>query len=122
MTLPDGTRRTVRTSLQGDLLMARFEATQRSGVYQLSSPDGQAVHFVATSPREESHLAVLDDPDLKTLAETMGAQVVQSATAYLELDRLRRNGREIWRYVLAGLLIFMFLELVLQQRFSRVRT
>lgn len=122
MTSPDGSRRTVRTSPQGSMLMAGFDATQRPGVYSLSTPDAETIHFVASTSREESDLTMLDESQLKSLADRVGAAVVSSPSEYLEQDRLRREGREIWRYVLAALLIFMFLELVLQQRFSRVRT
>ncbi|MEO2016587.1 MAG: VWA domain-containing protein [Fuerstiella sp.] len=122
MTTPTGDRRTVRAFRQGNRLMARYDGTRRPGVYSMSTPEGQAVHFVASTSRDESDLSLLDETQLNSLAENMGAHVVESPAQYLELDRLRRNGRDIWRYLLAGLLAFMFLELVLQQRFSRVRT
>ncbi|MCP4506499.1 MAG: hypothetical protein GY826_08900 [Fuerstiella sp.] len=88
----------------------------------MSTPEGQTVHFVASTARDESNLSMLDEAQLNSLAESMGAHVVDSTAQYLEQDRLRRNGREIWRFLLAALLAFLFLELVLQQRFSRVRT
>ena len=63
----------------------------------------------------------MDTPALTTLAEQIGARVAQGPSEYLELDRLRRQGREVWRPVLIGLLSLLFLEVVLQQRFARVR-
>jgi hypothetical protein len=39
---------------------------------------------------------------------------------YLEADRRQRHGAEIWPWVLAGLLLLMCLEVVLQQRFAGV--
>ncbi|MEO2026964.1 MAG: BatA domain-containing protein [Fuerstiella sp.] len=122
MTTPTGARRTVRAFRQGNRLMARYDGTRRPGVYGMSTPEGQTVHFVASTSRDESDLSMLDEAQLNSLADNMGAHVVDSPTQYLEQDRLRRNGREIWRYLLAALLAFMFLELILQQRFSRVRT
>jgi hypothetical protein len=102
--------------------MARFDGTRRPGVYTMTTPNAGAIHFVASTSREESNLTMLDEAKLKTLADGLSANVAASPDTYLEQERLRRHGREIWQYVLLGLLAFMFLELVLQQRFSRVRT
>ncbi|MEZ6123293.1 MAG: VWA domain-containing protein [Planctomycetaceae bacterium] len=121
MVSPDGSRRPVGTVSEGRNQVARFDATQRPGVYTLSAADVPAIHFVANTSREESRLGSLDDAQLQNLADRLGAARAQSATDYLEQDRLRRYGRNVWRYVLAGLLLFLFLELVLQQRFSRVQ-
>ena len=87
-----------------------------------SLPAGQTLHFVAETSRGESDLTALDEAGLASLAESLSATIVESPAKYLDQDRLRRHGREIWKYVLGGLLVFMFLELVLQQRFARVRT
>jgi len=51
----------------------------------------------------------------------MASTLIKSPADYLEQDRLRRHGQEIWKYVLAAFLAFLFLELILQQRFARVR-
>ena len=119
---PDGSRRNLRSTLQGNQQMVRFDGTRRPGVYTMISPDATAIHFVASTSREESNLEILNDQGLMNLAEQMAAQTIESPATYLEQDRLRRHGREIWEYVLMALLAFMFLELVLQQTFSRVRT
>ncbi|MCA9146226.1 MAG: hypothetical protein KDB05_25735, partial [Planctomycetales bacterium] len=119
---PEGARQTIRSVPQGKRLTARFEGTRRPGVYTMTTPDSQSFHFVASTSREESNLDVLDELKLKSLADGLSAKVAVSPEEYLAQDYLRRHGREIWRYVLLGLLAFMFLELVLQQRFSRVRT
>ncbi len=119
---PEGGRRGVRLVQQGSMLMAKFDATRRPGVYTMTSPDADSMHFVASTSRAESDLSVLDEPKLTGLAENMSARIVASPAEYLEQDRLRRHGREVWKYVLMTLLVFMFLELVLQQRFSGVRS
>ena len=100
--------------------IAKFSATQRPGVYEMALPDGN-VHFVAEASRLESELATLDRSKLETTAEAIGGTVTESADQYLSQDRLRRHGREIWKYLLAGFLAFLFLEMVLQQRFARVK-
>lgn len=119
---PEGARRSLTAVPQGNLLMARFDGTRRPGTYAMTLPDAAVVHFVASTTREESDLSILDDDGIRTLAEKFPAKFVKTTAEYLELDRLRRDGREIWRFVLAGFLAFLFLELVLQQRFARVRT
>lgn len=122
ITAPDGSRRNLRSTLQGNQQMVRFDGTRRPGVYTMTSPDATSIHFVASTSREESNLEILNEQGLNNLAEQMAAQTIESPATYLEQDRLRRHGREIWEYVLMALLAFMFLELVLQQTFSRVRT
>lgn len=121
---PEGSRRTLQAIPAGNRLMARFDGTRRPGLYTMTTPEGDAetIHFVASTSRDESDLSTLDEPKLQSLAEGMAASVVGTPAEYLEQDRLRRHGREIWKYVLMALLAFLFLELVLQQRFSRVRT
>lgn len=121
MLAPDGTRRTLKTSTQGNREVARFETTQRPGVYTLSLPSTDTIHFVAETSRAESDLGLLDDAEMTLLAKKLGATVVESSAEYIEQDELRRFGREIWRPMLVGLLSLLFLEVVLQQRFARVR-
>ncbi len=118
---PDGSRRTVQTSAQGKLLLARFEDTQRPGIYVMSTPAAETVHFVAETSRDESDLSVLSEPRLASLSREMASTLIKSPADYLEQDRLRRRGHEIWKYLLAALLSLLFLELVLQQNFARVR-
>ncbi len=88
----------------------------------MSLPTGKNVHFVAEASRLESDPTLLNESEVAQLAEKLDATVVKSSKTYLEQDHLRRHGREIWKYVLAVLLAFMFLEVILQQRFARVRT
>ncbi len=118
---PDGSRRTLKLTSQGKRQLASFEHTQRPGVYAMTGPSSETLHFVAETSRDESRLEMLDEQQLASLAEALPAGVIKSHSDYLKQDHLRRNGREIWRYLLGGLLAFMFVELVLQQRFARVR-
>ena len=117
---PDGSRQTIQGVEQGKLMMGRFEATGRPGIYVMTPPSAETLHFVAETSRTESDLSVLDEARLKLLTDRLKASHITSPEQYQEKDRLRRNGREIWKYVLAAVLVFMALELVLQQRFARV--
>ena len=121
LTTPDGGRLTVSLRDQGGRSVARFLNTQRPGVYTLTSPDADPIHYVAESSRQESDLSLLDEPALVKLADEMQADIASSAADYLDRDRLRRHGREVWTFLWALVLALLFLELVLQQWFARAR-
>ncbi|MHB8897821.1 MAG: BatA domain-containing protein [Thermoguttaceae bacterium] len=119
--LPDGLRHTFVPAVRGSQSVVQFAGTGQPGVYTLTGPDARPIHFVALAPRSESDLRLLTSEQLSEVAGQFGADVVGSAEQFLELDRTRRHGREIWRFLLAAVVILMFTELVLQQRFARVR-
>ncbi|HIF33440.1 MAG TPA: hypothetical protein EYQ75_17700 [Planctomycetaceae bacterium] len=121
MLTPDGGRTTVQPQSHEGRSVARYLETQRPGIYTLTGPDAVAIHYVAESSRSESELTLLDTEAWSDLAEGMAADHVESAAVYLEHDKLRRHGREIWKILLAVVLGLMFLEVVLQQRFGRAR-
>lgn len=118
---PDGTRHTVRPVRRGTHAVVEFNQTERPGVYTLTGPDGRPIHFAANTSREESDLRRLDPKRLESLAADLGADLVSSSAEYAELDKTRRHGREVWRLMFFGVLGLMFVELILQQRFARVR-
>jgi hypothetical protein len=122
LTTPDGTRHTVRPARRGTHSVVRFDKTQQPGVYTFIGPDARPLHFVAEASREESDLRLLDPDRLEALAADLGADLVGSSAEYAELDQKRRHGREVWRLLWLGLLGLMFVELILEQRFTRVRT
>ncbi|MCA9058129.1 MAG: BatA domain-containing protein [Planctomycetaceae bacterium] len=118
---PDGSRHTLQTVARGRLQMAQFDRTERPGIYSMSLPTAATIHFVAETDRRESVPQLMSPDELNKLADSLSATVTRSSDDWLELDRLRRHGREIWKYLLSALLIVMFLEVILQQRFARVR-
>ena len=71
---------------------------------------------VVEVPDTESQLRMLDSNRLSTLAEKLDANVYSSVSEVQSDDRTRRFGREVWRWLLFGLLIAMIAELFLQQR------
>jgi hypothetical protein len=87
----------------------------------MSTPAAETIHFVAETSRSESDLSTLTEPALVELSKSLASTLIKTPAEYLEQDRLRRHGQEIWKFVLAAFLAFMFLELILQQRFARVR-
>jgi hypothetical protein len=70
-------------------------------------------------PAGESEVEPLESSRLQELASAVEANVAPTATSYFEQESLRNNGRELWRYLMLGLVAFLFLELLLQQRISR---
>lgn len=121
VTTPAGTRQQITAPRRGQHYVVEYANTLQPGVYELSAADLPTSHFVATTSRAESELTSLSAERLQTLANDMQAGVVADANDYLAQDRLRRNGWEIWKLALMALLAFLFLELLLQQRFGRVR-
>lgn len=121
LTSPDGTRHTVRPVARGAKSVVQFDRTGQPGAYTLTTPDAKAIHFVAQAPRSESDLRQLTLEEIADVARDLDADVVRSSQEFLELERKRRHGREIWRLLLLGVLALMFAELFLQQRFARVR-
>ena len=118
---PNGTRHTVRPAARGTHSVVQFGATRQPGVYTLTGPDGRPRHFVAETARSESNLRLSDAEHLDALAAGLRGDLVRSSAEYVELDRTRRHGREVWRWVFLAVLGLMFVELILQQQFSRVR-
>ena len=118
---PDGTRHTVRPVVRGTRSLVQFGRTRQPGIYTLTGPDAQGLHFVSQTSREESDPRLLDREQIEKLAVDLGAELVASGAEYAELDKTRRHGREVWRFLLFGVMGLMFAELILQQRFTRVR-
>lgn len=86
----------------------------------MTLPDGRPAHFAVQADSAESDLQLLDPQQLQSTAGQLGAQLVTSVQDYLKADRRQRHGEEIWPWVLAGLLLLMSLEVLLQQRFAGV--
>ncbi|MEM9414338.1 MAG: BatA domain-containing protein [Planctomycetota bacterium] len=118
---PDGSRISRPVEQRGERFVCELEDTQRPGYYRLVSPaaDRAEVLFASNAPRDESQLDVLTQAELAELAESLGAEVVDDAQAYAEVESTRRHGTPIWRVVWGGLLALLFGELLLQQWFGK---
>jgi hypothetical protein len=135
ITDPDGKRHEIKVApatpargpggleavLREDHCLVEFAETELPGLYVLETPDNETIHFVVNTSRTESDLKLLDDKEFADLAEVMQAKAVSSAEQYLQLDKQRRFGREIWKPLLAAVLVLLFLEVLLQQRFAMVK-
>lgn len=132
LTLPQDKQKTLKAVAEDGRAVVRYDKTSTPGVYSLlatrtdsNDTEGTATsdrrNFVVETKRTESDLTTLDNDKLQEFAAAIGADVVADGQAFLDLDAGRRHGREIWRWVLVGLLLLLFLELFLQQRFSKIR-
>ncbi|HYR57799.1 MAG TPA: hypothetical protein VEO95_04180, partial [Chthoniobacteraceae bacterium] len=87
----------------------------------LTPPDGAPIHYVVNASRRESDLAKLTDKEIADFAREHGVALVSSGGEFKQLDHTRRFGMEFWRPLLWALLILIFAELWLQQKFGTVR-
>ncbi len=104
---------------------AVFEQTDIAGLYEVRSAGTRAkagtiqpqLFSVSANPAE-SELESLSSQELASLAQQMGATLVESPQAFFQLEKLKRDGRELWRWFLLGVLGLLFLELGLLRRIS----
>lgn len=102
-------------------------STRQPGTYRIlqSTPISEGDSFVTSTlrvvevPAVESQLRDVDPSRLAAAAEAVEANVYTDVATLQSDDRTRRYGREIWRWLLVGLLVFMVAEVLLQQRSVR---
>jgi uncharacterized membrane protein len=121
LTDPEGRRHELKAVLKGDHCLVEFSSTELPGLYALETPDNETIHFVVNTSSKESDLALLNDTEFAELAQQMHAEAVSSSEEYLQLDKRRRFGQELWKKLLAAVLILILIEILLQQRFGMVK-
>lgn len=107
---------TDRTSSQPSI---QFAATNFPGAYQLSGIRQRPLVITAGARAEESVLAPLEAATLNETAKRIDAQIQESADSFWQGELVKQTGREIWRPLLAALVIFLIAELLLQQSLTR---
>ena len=68
------------------------------------------------TPAFESQLQMLDEPQLQSLADQLGATLISSAADYERHEQLRRLGWEVWRWGIVAVLGLLFAEQCLANR------
>jgi len=121
ITDPEGKRHELKAVLKDDHCLVEFADTELPGLYALETPDNETIHFVVNTSSKESDLKLLDDAEFAELAQQMQAEAVSSADQYLQLDKRRRFGREMWKSLLAAVLVLCLIEILLQQRFGMIK-
>jgi len=84
------------------------------------NPEISSTLRVVEVPADESKLRDVESARLATAADLIDANVYTNRQELESDDRTRRFGREMWRWLLIGLVILMIGELLLQQRVSKV--
>jgi hypothetical protein len=118
---PDGAPVEVAIVKKGERGVVEYGKTQRPGLYTLNPPGGAPVYYVVNASRKESDLQRLTDREIADFAKAHGVSLVHNGAEYKQLDRTRRYGWEMWRPMLWVILVLVFLEVFLQQRFTRVQ-
>jgi hypothetical protein len=118
---PTGEVEEVTAQQVGGVTTVLSERTETPGVYELQAKETGAVlrKLAFNIDPSESDLAPLTSDQVSRLASRLGVESVESVTAYQKLDRSRRFGTELWQAALLLLLLFLFAEVLLQQRISR---
>lgn len=121
LTTPAGDVEEIAARKEGSVTIVESKRTEQPGVYELQSKtgSGEPRKFAFNIDPAESALKTLTGSEVSSLATRLGADVVESVTAYQKLDRSRRFGSEMWQIALLLLLLFLFVEVLLQQRISR---
>ena len=101
----------------------RYGDTEQPGEYQVrirqGNRDPQIHYFVVRPPREESDLTQLTDDRWKHLEDAFGFQLLDPSVRPLRDSMTAgREGREVWAYVLAGVLGLIVLELLIARHWS----
>ena len=99
-------------------------STTESGIYRFHAntpvvdalPVESETVRLASVPPTESVLRDADPERLNAAAELAGASLYRDVAALTSDDQQRRFGREIWRWLLALLLLALLGELLLQQK------
>jgi hypothetical protein len=91
------------------------------GFYEVGLPDGGVQLFAVNLPREESNPEKLAEAEVAALASGAGATLANDPSALRAATEERTEGREVWRPLLWITLLFLFLEPLIQQRFSQRR-
>ena len=120
LTDPAGHTHKITAETEGGVAKAVFPAADRPGPWTLTNPHGTGpIRFAVQSNRAESDLKLLGKGELGSIANELGATLVQSRPGIESFERASRFGSEIWRPFLILALLILFADVFLAQRFVR---
>ena len=113
-----------------------FEETSASGIYTLTTssgitrgigtgPSGDPLeqgkirYFALNADTGESDLAPLQEEGIRRLLRSSEVKYVKTETGTIRALEEARHGKEIWRYVVVGVLGFLVLESVLARKIDK---
>ena len=109
--------------------MAEFSQTREPGTYEMSAEGMDKVKFVAFASTKESLLERMSKEEILSAGSELSEAVDyidasgdDALAKYLELDGNRTFGREMWKYLLVAVLLLVFLEIILQRVFGRIKS
>ncbi|MCC9641444.1 BatA domain-containing protein [Rhodopirellula sp. JC740] len=138
VTLPDGTQadfatpsdlQTVNDS-EPNLSLRQFASTDAPGIYQFQPAESggeqetsdSSLIRVAEIPAEESNLRGLESDQIETFAERIDARLFATPDALVEATASDRFGQEVWRPLMALVLLVLIAELLWQQFAGRPKS
>ncbi len=104
--------------------MFRFDATQAPGVYRLvltAAQTSRTHHFVVGLDSAESDLTRLRDPVSERLAALTGLTFFDTPDDLQAALAVESPGREIWRWLAAGVFVLLLAEALLTRAIARSR-
>ena len=118
VTIPDASKMELR--IDGGSQVA-FTQTALPGVYSVADPRANAapMQFAISAPVAESRLQFLTMDQIQETANSIGASVASDSVELATMQSQRANGREVWRWMLLGMIAMLFAELWWQQRIAR---
>lgn len=117
----EGKKHDVTIQNKGRFGLVEYDRTEHPGTYTLDIPGGEKIYYAVNTPPEESDLTPLDDDSLQAMGKELGVQVATSVSEYLDQDKQRRFGREIWQQLLWLVAALMILEVYLEHRFASTK-
>ena len=126
---PDGSAYVVKAVKRGTQAVVEFSQTREPGTYEMSAEGMDKVKFVAFASTKESLLERMSKEEILSAGSELSEAVdyidasgEDALAKYLELDGNRTFGREMWKYLLLAVLLLVFLEIILQRVFGRVKS
>ena len=126
---PDGSAYVVKAVKRGSQAVAEFSETREPGTYEMSGEGIGKIKFVALASTRESLLERMSTEEILSAGSELSESVDyidasedNALAKYLELDGNRTFGREMWKYLLIAVMLLIFLEVILQRVFGRVKS
>jgi hypothetical protein len=98
-----------------------YEGTKETGVYQLQTPDNQAVYYVVQRDARESDLTPCTDEDRAAVAKAVPVQYQDDRNEILQAAAAGQHRQEFWWWLLLGLVALLCSEVWMTRRIVKNR-